>query len=968
MRLDTRRKAIQSDNPAFDHLNISNVEVRVIGEKPGLIVNETGTGTKVLEGGTGDTYTLALTAKPNAGETVSVQLNLDPGVLAVGAGDPSQAGRFNATTRTITFNDSNWNTPFVVSVNAPDDHIVGNSLVSNIAHQITSSQAGGVYASVLDKPQVSVDVVDKDIGGLLVTQSGGSTIVSAGHPDTYTLQLTKQPTAAVTVSILTDGKTLVSADPSGALPGRFGTAADATPTVTFDASNWNIAFTVSVAVNPAGPGGGTGQPVETFPSQPHLTSQIRGPLVIDGSPIPGRDRSLKPGVKLPTELDVPLPVVSTVVDEGKQVDTLNVFNDGSHSNDTGSLGHPLFADGLAAIYGVPTIGFDLSRFENISGINMGGNLPLNFGTTAHPDVRTIDGGITYANLEVNEISLGTGNDSLDASSSTLGMVVFGGDGRDTINGGAGADMIFGDRGHVDYFNSAGQLVTRLGMSLAERSTNPLDPHFVPVKQTDGGLNERIIAATRDPQAGDVDTIDGGAGNDVIMGGAGGDTITARIGGKIILGDFGEADLFGATNDVFSTDTGLGGNDTIIGGADGVGNIMIGGAGADLLSGGSGNDVILGDSGYVHRDAANVVTQVNTIDPAVGGNDTITGGAGTDVIMGGAGDDLITAPLGGKIILGDNGVADLAGGDRNVYSTDPSIGGVDTITGGADGVGNIIIGGAMGDFISGGSGDDVILGDSGYVQRAANGSLIKVYTIAPDTGGDDNIQGGAGNDVIMGGAGNDLINAPLGGKIILGDNGEAHLANWLDDAGVLHKDRDVFSTDPEIGGVDHIVGGADGVGNIILGGAEGDFIWGGSGNDVILGDSGYVQRAEDRSLVRVYTIAPAIGGIDHIEGGDGFDFGFAAQRSRPVLRDADLREHPATPAVLLHRGRPAPRPWPVEPRRDTREAFGPLGEDLIGMTRSSSHYIEDQLQIRFGHVDMKQIGHAVDEDEARTFPM
>src|SRR5882724_763272 len=242
------------------------------------------------------------------------------------------------------------------------------------------------------------------------------------------------------------------------------------------------------------------------------------------------------------------------------------------------------------------------------------------------------------------LNTGAGDDHIDASSSTLPLVLFGGDGNDTILGGKGSDIIFGDRGEVDYYDAGGNVVTRLGLELSERGvidpndpayiSNHADPAYVPAWQTDGGNNERIRAFTRDADLGGTDTIDGFTGNDVIFGGAAGDTITASQGGKIIFGDGGEANLFGATNDVFSTDTGVGGSDHIIGGADGVGNIMIGGAGDDLLSGGSGNDVILGDSGYVHRDASNTVTKVNTLDPSVSGNDTISGGAGIDVIMGG----------------------------------------------------------------------------------------------------------------------------------------------------------------------------------------------------------------------------------------------------------------------------------------------------------------------------------------------
>src|SRR5437762_1678592 len=96
---------------------------------------------------------------------------------------------------------------------------------------------------------------------------------------------------------------------------------------------------------------------------------------------------------------------------------------------------------------------------------------------------------------------------------------------------------------------------------------------------------------------------------------------------------------------------------------------------------------------------------------VGGKDDIKGGAGFDVILGGADDDSINAPTGGKIILGDSGRVNLSGDDRDVFSIDEAVGGIDQITGGADGVGNIILGGAAGDIISGGSGDDVIFGDS-----------------------------------------------------------------------------------------------------------------------------------------------------------------------------------------------------------------------------------------------------------------
>ena len=142
--------------------------------------------------------------------------------------------------------------------------------------------------------------------------------------------------------------------------------------------------------------------------------------------------------------------------------------------------------------------------------------------------------------------------------------------------------------------------------------------------------------------------------------------------------------------------------------------------------GIGNDVILGDGGRVTRDGNSVVRKVKTIDDATGGVDEIDGGDGDDVILGGAAGDVITAALGGNIILGDAGEANLNNADSNdVFTTSPAIGGIDIVAGGANAIGNIIIGGAFGDIITGGLGNDVILGDGGRVTRDGNEVVLRV---------------------------------------------------------------------------------------------------------------------------------------------------------------------------------------------------------------------------------------------------
>ena len=51
------------------------------------------------------------------------------------------------------------------------------------------------------------------------------------------------------------------------------------------------------------------------------------------------------------------------------------------------------------------------------------------------------------------LNLKEGDDSADASASTLEIVVFGWDGADEITGGSGDDILFGDRGRIDYVNT-----------------------------------------------------------------------------------------------------------------------------------------------------------------------------------------------------------------------------------------------------------------------------------------------------------------------------------------------------------------------------------------------------------------------------------------------------------------------------------------------------------------------------------
>ena len=121
--------------------------------------------------------------------------------------------------------------------------------------------------------------------------------------------------------------------------------------------------------------------------------------------------------------------------------------------------------------------------------------------------------------------------------------------------------------------------------------------------------------------------------------------------------------------------------------------------------GNGRNLVLGDNGrYTARTDTSVrwgqlplsAGRLETTDPTVGGNDTITTGSGIDVVLAGQGDDLVRLGGGADIALGDHGFVDwvLLDGDATdldrIWSADPELGGDDDVTTGEGD--DVVIGG------------------------------------------------------------------------------------------------------------------------------------------------------------------------------------------------------------------------------------------------------------------------------------
>lgn len=247
-----------------------------------------------------------------------------------------------------------------------------------------------------------------------------------------------------------------------------------------------------------------------------------------------------------------------------------------------------------------------------------------------------------------------GNDTINASSTTLGSLVAffnGNDGndtisgslsRDTINGGNDDDSILGNSGDDEINGDDGT-----DMLIGGEGNDDID----------GGLGSDIL------QGGDDDdTLTGGAGDDSLDGEAGDDTVDGGIGNDTLVGSFG--------------------NDLILGGSGA--DFVFAGAGNDRISGGTGDDFIRGHSGD---------DQIKGGD----GDDTIRADQGDDTINGGDGDDSLESGDGFNIVNADDGNDTVIAGRQS-----------DTIIGG-DGNDLVFAGGGR-DSVYGGEGDDTLRGN------------------------------------------------------------------------------------------------------------------------------------------------------------------------------------------------------------------------------------------------------------------
>ncbi|HEY7759786.1 MAG TPA: hypothetical protein VIA64_10275 [Burkholderiales bacterium] len=580
------------------------------------------------------------------------------------------------------------------------------------------------------------------------------------------------------------------------------------------------------------------------------------------------------------------------LDAGSGSDILSIDDSGDTAADVGTLT-------ASTLTGFGTSGITYHEFETLEiSLGSGGNDVDIQGTMRREDFRTVTvintgtgADAVTASLDaavdgLAAVNLQAGADFLDGTGSTFELLVFGGDGADTVLGGSAPDTIFGDLGVIDYRDAGGALVTRLGIEPSERSAVPEDAQFVPLPMTDGGFHPRSYAATRGPGLGAADVVSGNDGDDLIFGGAGGDTLSGDGGADTVIGDasritFGGTEAFDAGEKHAILSFNFTGKDR----PEGVTGVA--GAAVDPESGGrAGNWNNLAGGGHeIYGNDAHEPLYFDDGDIAPG--ITIQWGADLDSDAWHDPDPLheedhgqITPGTDQDQRLFDGYLSaddyDTVGvnldGLREHYRTydvyvyldmddqDSRLGtSVRTVTDGAttyyldDPDGNTFAGTYVaatstdplapqkGNYVvfRGLTSDSVALRIDDHDPRNAGNkpgvaavqvvgtrhAIDRIETLPSDSGGDDTIYTGDGPDIVFGGGGNDAVDSGAGDDIVVGD--EARATFML---GELREVKSLGAT----AGADVI---STGSGNdVVIGGNGADRIAGGEGDDLLLGDN------------------------------------------------------------------------------------------------------------------------------------
>jgi Ca2+-binding RTX toxin-like protein len=842
---------VQSADPLFDHAVVRNVEVTVVDNlTPAVVITQLDhsgapdTSTTVIKGTATtqltDRFTLTLPSAPSGTVTVIITPNDNRLLLAANHTDRFHLGAVvdGIQTWVATFDAGNFDDPLVITVTAKNTFTVEDPTYTVLVLSVDDTTGPGrdtAYDDVIGRLDVLVH--DDHAPGVYVEESGGSTLVTVpasgpGTSDTYTMRLLSRPSATVTIRFVTDGETTI--DTSHCATTRV--CLDATGAyVTFDTTNWWMPVTVTITGNPdfVVPVGQDDKML--FPKTPHLLSAIRGPLEVDGGTA-GEHHTLTSAVILPHEVNTAPFGIAQQPSEARQVDVLNIFDDGGHASRVGATAGVLTSTTLTGL-----------------GMGPGDSFP---GGTAFGEPSSVPSGITYGSIAVQRDGDGTVvGYSTDGSRTTIEVLnVMLGQGNDDLTVEStmipGPDQATDDKlptgipslhGGITVVQGGGDKLLELTGTYVLTATT--------IRRTDG-----LPWAADGFVVGQRITVPGYAAGSLTIAAVSGDTLTVT-GGTLTPGTIGTDDdpVTISVFDPAATATGqvrVGGDTITVLAGGGQGNGSPGPLSPLVVNGDTSQDGVWYSGDPTHQTVRNFgpkpttepvgnspdfyfpvaqgfelfgndVIDASAVDagllpgdlPTIGvtlyggpGDDTITGSQAGDILAGGSGNDLVHGQGGNDLVYGDSGVnVDVITRVLTVPTTTTTsvcntLDGVAVHCPNEDG----LVAGH--DVIQGEGGDDVVFGDHGKVvqdvqdvrvwlqdpsgaftltdprlQRIqTTGVLQHLQTVEQANGLGDTITGDDGNDLLLGGGGGDTIYGYAGNDLAFGDFGSVDCTQLLGD--------------------------------------------------------------------------------------------------------------------------------------------------------------------------------------------
>ena len=203
---------VSSPDPGYDNRSVPDVIVRVTDDDLNLLEitsDQAGlnpiSSVQAAESGGTVYYWVALSSAPT--DEIWVLFEDTSAQSTAVKADSPEPGLENI----LQFSIGNWDRPQRIALQAVDDAVREGPHATRMVHTVLDITNFG--DPIIGQSPLTVNIIDNDLGDVMITPSGGSTEISeAGATDTYDIALNMTPSGAVQIEVRADAQTLVSTD------------------------------------------------------------------------------------------------------------------------------------------------------------------------------------------------------------------------------------------------------------------------------------------------------------------------------------------------------------------------------------------------------------------------------------------------------------------------------------------------------------------------------------------------------------------------------------------------------------------------------------------------------------------------------------------------------------------------------------------------------------------------------------